>query len=204
MKKNDKERIFITVYPIKLNVRINKRQYDRINESGASKSEYVRDAIDFFNSDVKRDIEISKLKLLNDIRNTVDKEHENFQEFVNHHESKEKSIIEKIDKEYEKCNQKLNEIAKLDERYSELNLIKPKSIPTEKVILDVLPTIQGFYNSETGITYDKLRVLAFRINISPEVLMNWIDQNEKLVKGDAYLNRTPLKHKYPSLKIHKR
>ena len=141
--------------------------------------------------------------MLNDIRNTVDKEHENFQEFVNHHESKEKSIIEKIEKEYEKCNQKLDEIDKLDERYSELNLIKPKSISTEKAILDVLPTIQGFYNSETGITYDKLRVLAFRINISPEVLMNWIDQNEELVKGDAYLNRNPLKCENKSLKIHK-
>lgn len=187
-------------YPIKINVRINKKQYDRIRESGVSKSEYVRDAIDFFNTDLKKDIELSKLNVINEIQQSFDMEQERFDEYVKQEKIREEYVQNTLKEEYDKCNLKLEKIAEEESKYSDVNIVKPRKVTSEEVILKVLPTIQGIYRSETGITYDKLRVLAFRINISPEILMHWIDQNEKLVQGDDYQERPRLKHENDTLK----
>ena len=191
-------------YPIKINARINQEQYDRIMESGVSKSEYVRDAINFFNCNIKKDIELSKLNIINEIRQSVELEQNYFDEFVKQEKIREKCIMKTLQKEYDKCNDKLEKIAEEEEKYSDLNIVKPQKVVTEEVIMNVLPTLQGFYRSENGITYDKLRILGFRIDVNPEILKNWIDQNEELVQGREYRNRSTLKCEEEHLKEHSR
>lgn len=189
-------------YPIKINARINQEQYDRIMDSGVSKSEYVREAIEFFNSDVKRDVELSKLEVISEIKDIVDLEQEKFEDFVKKEKTFKESIQNTLQEEYDKCNIKLKKIEEEEKKYSDLNIVKPKKITTEEVIMTVLPTIQGFYRSETGITYDKLRNLAFRIDVNPQILKDWVDQNEELVQRTDYMDRPTFKHEDEVLREH--
>ena len=186
-------------YPVKIQARIEQGQYEKILESGVDKSEYIRDAIDFFDCDAKKQVEISKIELLDELQDNVLMEDEHFEEFIKKHSLKKKNIMNTLKEEYQGCYDRLEQITKEEKICEELNLEKPEKRSREEIIMEILPTLQGFYYSETGITHDKLRKIGHKVKISPEVLNIWVNQNKELVKGRSYRQRNVLKHKDTSI-----
>lgn len=181
-------------YPIKVQARINLTQYEKIRESGMDRSKYIRDAIDFFDCNAKKEVEKSKIKLLDELKKSIMLEDEHVEIFLKEQKIQKENIKKAIDKKYNSCNERLKEIEEEEKQYALMNIKKPERRSHEEIIREILPTLQGFHYSAGGITYEKLSRIGREIKISPEVLRDWVDENKELVKKMEYRERNVIKH----------
>lgn len=183
----------MTAYNIPLRVKLSNKEYDKL-KNVENKSKYVRNAINSYNSKSTREIELSKKKLLKDIIDQIEKENETFYEdMINNEIMKDTKIMNKLNDMYDKCEEELTRLAKESSLYEEAPFEKFDTMSTEDKILSILPTLQGIYHSDMGLTYESIRRQAVNIGIGAKELKNWIDANPELINESDYLYRDSCK-----------
>lgn len=182
-------------YDIPLRVKLSDKEYDKVKDA-KNVSEYVRTAINFYNTKQPREIELTKKEIIKKIIDELKEEHEKTcKELIKNEYLKNERIMAKLNKMYDKCDEELLRLARESKNCEDLPLESYDSNTTEEKILSILPTLQGMYNSEIGITYESIRRQAVNLSISAKELKDWIDDNPELMNKSDYLYR---EHAYES------
>lgn len=176
----------MTKYNIPLRVKLSNREHDKIKNK-INMSKFVREAINSYYGETEKEIELSKKKILIKLKEEIKTEQEKFKEkMIKEQDMQEEKIISKINEMYDECESKLETIEKENREYERLKLKDLHEKSSEEKILEILPTLQGIYHSENGLNYDKIKLQALSIDVTPLELEQWIENNHKLLENDDY------------------
>jgi len=172
-------------YDIPLRVKISNREYDKLKDK-QNKSKYVRDAINSYYGDMAVEIEYSKKEMIDEIKKDLKFEHDKFNQLIEEQSMQEERMISKLEKMNEECDYNLE---KLEKERREMELLKSLHVnekSMEEKIMEILPTLQGLYQSGKILDYDKIRIQAQKIKVTPSELKNWIESHMELVEQSDY------------------